>query len=91
MDKYDGKNRRENNEHWRISKSVDLSHLLVTISIVIGGFIYFTEMRKDIDIHAVKITHLADSTDKSLSNIDKRFNKIDEKLDILIERSHSVK
>lgn len=91
MSDWGGEDRRENKESWHLSKSIDLSHLLVTATIVIAGFIYITEMRKDIDINAMQIANNEQRLSESEERIVKRLDTIDTKLDKLIKKVYKAR
>jgi len=43
-------NKRRKEDNWHIGKAIDLSHILTTIVLVIGGSIYIGDMKTDIEV-----------------------------------------
>jgi hypothetical protein len=42
--------KRRNDDTWHVGKSIDVSHILATLVIAVGGFMYVSEMKTDIEV-----------------------------------------
>ena len=73
-------------EHWHLDKKLNVGHLLTTLSLAGALIVWGMNMESRINVHQSEIEsikeHSKESNDRLISAID----KIDNKLDRLIER-----
>ncbi len=88
---YDGENRRK--ESWHLAKEVPLTLIVTVVIQTVGVVWYLAEMKKDIELLKADTAYLhqkntQNSTDlqASMTLMRAQFDKVDAKLDRLIER-----
>ena len=84
---------KEENTHWTIKREVQLGHVISTILLAASVFGYVTSMEKRIAIMEDKMINQKERDDKqdarfgeALGHMNAQIDKIDSKLDRLIER-----
>jgi hypothetical protein len=76
---YDGGERRGG---WAVSRSLNLSHLLVTVSMVLGGISYVSGIDTEVQLLAGKLG----SVEKQLAKEEERTSRAFDELKSLIQR-----
>lgn len=83
---------RRNPEGWHLSKSIDATHLLTTIALVISAFSYVNSFDKRLAESELKISYLKEQqaaqvarTDEKFRDIKSDLKDISKKLDRIIE------
>jgi len=74
---------RDNDAHWSIDKRVNLSHIIATGTMLVSLFVWGNKM--DNRVTALEV-HNQNNT-QSMQILDNRLNRIENKLDRLIEKS----
>lgn len=79
--------------HWTIKREVQLGHVISTLVLAISAFGYITSMEKRIALMEDKVVAQKERDDKqdqryseSIGHMNQQIDKIDSKLDRIIER-----
>jgi hypothetical protein len=72
-------------ESWHLSKTVNISHLVTTVVLVVGMVSYIGDIERDVAIQKVEILNIKKKMDKQISTYDSLFERIDRKLDKMYE------
>jgi hypothetical protein len=75
-----------NSSRWRMDKTVNISHLVVTVGLVVSAvmLMYSAELDKRIAVNTQSITHVKEQREEDGQRIEKRLDSINEKLDKLL-------
>lgn len=96
---HNGQERRAREpEQWHLSKSIQISHIFTTVTVVIGAVLYIADMKQqftvaDTEMKAeIKATNQRISINEASANRDRnemltKFTTIDTKLDVLMQRT----
>ena len=79
MPEYDGPERRGG---WAVSRSLNLSHLLVTVSMIFGGISYVSGIDTEVQLLETKLVALERSVEKGEERTNTAFNE----LKVMIQR-----
>jgi hypothetical protein len=90
---YEGPERREP-EGWHFDKRIPIATLVTMLTLALSGFVYVTNIRKDVDVQAARIDALGKTVDaqevetnRKFEQILQSFRRMDDKLDRIIERT----
>ena len=75
-------------EKWHLSKAISVSHLATTFALILAGVIYITGIEKDVAVLDARLTNLQTQLIQVESENKAMFEKIDNKLDMMIEIIH---
>ena len=75
---------------WHLSKTVNISHLLTTVTLVIGMVIYVGAIKTEVAIHQAQIDNMKETMLTNQQSNHQMFDKIDKKLDRLFDLFHSA-
>jgi len=73
------------NKTWHLSKAISISHLVTTFALILGAVMYITSIERDVAILEVNLQNLQQQIVAMESENKQMFEKIDEKLDIMLE------
>jgi len=73
---------------WQLSKTINISHIIATLSLMIGMVTYIGAIEKQVAVQGVKIHALTNALDLQRKSNTAMFNRIDRKLDRLFEIMH---
>lgn len=73
------------NKTWHLSKAISISHLVTTFALILGAVMYITSIERDVAILEVNLQNLQKQIVSMESENKQMFEKIDEKLDIMLE------
>jgi hypothetical protein len=73
------------NKTWHLSKAISISHLVTTFALILGAVMYITSIERDVAILEVNLQNLQQQIVSMESDNKAMFEKIDEKLDIMLE------
>ena len=73
------------NKTWHLSKAISISHLVTTFALILGAVMYITSIERDVAILEVNLQNLQKQIVAMESENKQMFEKIDEKLDIMLE------
>jgi|TARA_R110002073_G_scaffold299844_2_gene466975 hypothetical protein len=76
------------NDKWHLSKAISLSHLATTFALILAGVIYITGIEKDVAVLQANLTNLQTQIIQIEENHNALFEKIDSKLDMMIDIIH---
>jgi flagellar capping protein FliD len=90
---YEGPERREP-EGWHFDKRIPIATLVTMLTLAISGFVYITNIRKDVDVQGERINAINKTIDQQEAETNRKFEQIlqsfrrmDDKLDRIIERT----
>ena len=75
-------------DKWHLSKAISVSHLATTFALILAGVIYITGIEKDVAVLDARLTNLQTQLIQVESENKAMFEKIDNKLDMMIEIIH---
>jgi|TARA_R110002110_G_scaffold119390_1_gene293932 hypothetical protein len=73
---------------WHLSKAISLSHLATTFALILAGVIYITGIDKDVAVLDARLNNLQTQIIQIEQDNRAMFEKIDNKLDMMIEIIH---
>ena len=76
------------NDKWHLSKAISVSHLATTFALILAGVIYITGIEKDVAVLQANLTNLQTQIIQIEENHNALFEKIDSKLDMMIDIIH---
>lgn len=77
-----------NQDKWHLSKAISLSHLATTFALILAGVIYITGIDKDVAVLEANIHNMQAQIIQIETDNKAMFEKIDSKLDMMIEIIH---
>lgn len=78
----------EQNNAWHLKKEVNLTHIISTAIVTISGFWFVSGIDKRVDLNSVEIVHVKKIREEDKSRSIKEFDKINLKLDRLLEKNN---
>ncbi len=75
--------RKQPEDSWHLSRTVNISHLATTVVLVIGMVSYIGDIEKAVAVQHAEITNIKDKMSAQISSYDSLFERIDSKLDKL--------
>jgi len=78
----------QSDDSWHLSKTVNISHLVTTVVLVVGAIGYIGDIEQDVAILQVEQNNIKSKMVEHKSSYDHMFNRIDEKLDKLFDLFH---
>ncbi len=72
---------------WHLDKRLSIGHIVTTLTVLIGIMLYATDMDKRLSLQEQRLESLNAQYHSREQALNKRLDKIDEKLDRLIERN----
>ena len=73
---------------WQLSKTINISHIIATLSLMVGMVTYIGAIEKQVAVQGVKIHALTSALELQRKSNTAMFNRIDRKLDRLFEVMH---
>jgi hypothetical protein len=70
-------------EHWHISKSVSIGHLITTCAVIVGVIAYMNNVGHAIDVNTIKIQNNKELITTNDKNIFATINRIDKRLETI--------
>ena len=80
----------KNSEHWHLSKSVNLAHIGIVIGLFISGFVYVSDIEKDVALHGQQIAHNTESIKSGKSEMHQITKQINSKLDKIFDMLYEL-
>jgi hypothetical protein len=80
----------KNAEHWHLSKSVNLAHIGIVIGLFISGFVYVSDIEKDVALHGQQIAHNTESIKNGKSEMHQITKQINSKLDKIFDMLYKL-
>lgn len=78
-------NNNLNEEKWHMKKEINVAHIFTTVTFLVFGLLYLSDMDKRISANEITITHIEKQRSEDIERTQKQLEKIDKKLDQLIE------
>ena len=75
-------------EKWHLSRAISISHLATTFALILAGVIYITGIEKDVAVLEANLSNLQTQIIQIETDNKAMFEKIDNKLDMMIEIIH---
>ena len=75
-------------EKWHLSRAISISHLATTFALILAGVIYITGIEKDVAVLEANLANLQTQIIQIETDNKAMFEKIDNKLDMMIEIIH---
>jgi len=75
-------------EKWHVSKAISLSHIATTGVLILSAIVYITGIEKDVAVLQAQQAHIQEQVVQMQNDNKEMFNRIDEKLDKMIEIIH---
>ena len=72
-------------DEWHMSKSFNVTHIITTIMLLLGGVVYVSDIKESVAVHGTKINNLERMIDIKTAQHEEMFKRIDNKLDKLFE------
>tara|TARA_B110000495_G_scaffold51713_1_gene43325 strand:+ start:1182 stop:1442 length:261 start_codon:yes stop_codon:yes gene_type:complete len=76
------------NDKWHLSKAISVSHLATTFALILAGVIYITGIEKDVAVLQANLANLQTQIIQIEQDNKAMFEKIDSKLDMMIDIIH---
>lgn len=76
-------------EPWRIDKTINLTAILTTLMMVCGFIVWYSQINQHLQRHDDEIQTLQDQQKDIRSEMNNRFDKVDDKLDKITQ--HLIK
>tara|TARA_R110002074_G_scaffold2469_7_gene14245 strand:+ start:201 stop:461 length:261 start_codon:yes stop_codon:yes gene_type:complete len=76
------------NDKWHLSKAISVSHLATTFALILAGVIYITGIEKDVAVLQANLANLQTQIIQIEQDNKAMFEKIDNKLDMMIDIIH---
>jgi len=73
---------------WQLSKTINISHIIATLTLMVGMVTYIGQIEQQVAIQGVQIHSLTSALDLQRKSDNAMFNRIDRKLDRLFEIMH---
>ena len=80
----------KNSEHWHLSKSVNLAHIGIVIGLFISGFVYVSDIEKEVALHGQQIAHNTESIKNGKSEMHQITKQINSKLDKIFDMLYKL-
>jgi Uri superfamily endonuclease len=74
-----------NKQHWHLDKKLNIGHLLTTITMVIGMFVYLNNIEQKVAENTSQVAFNKERIEKTDANVEKAVNKIEANLEKIIE------
>lgn len=72
-------------ERWHFSKSVSITHIITTVTIVVAAIVSVSDIKEDVAVQGTKIANMEKTIETRVKEHEEMFSKIDTKLDKLFE------
>ena len=77
-------------ESWHLSRSVNVAHILVVLTLFISGFVYVSNIKEDVALHGQQITHNTESIKDGKSEMHQITKQINTKLDKIFDMLYKL-
>ncbi|KAF7770061.1 hypothetical protein CWB96_01805 [Pseudoalteromonas citrea] len=71
-------------EQWQMKKELNLAHIITTVTLLVSGILYLSDLDKRITTNTQELSHLKQIRNEDQKRIEKRLDSIDKKLDTLL-------
>jgi len=77
-------------ESWHLSRSVNVAHILVVLTLFISGFVYVSNIKEDVALHGQQIAHNSESIKNGKSEMHQITKQINSKLDKIFDMLYKL-
>ena len=77
-------------ESWHLSRSVNVAHILVVLTLFISGFVYVSNIKEDVALHGQQIAHNSESIKSGKSEMHQITKQINNKLDKIFDMLYKL-
>ena len=77
-------------ESWHLSRSVNVAHILVVLTLFISGFVYVSNIKEDVALHEQQIAHNTESIKNGKSEMHQITKQINNKLDKIFDMLYEL-
>jgi len=77
-------------ESWHLSRSVNVAHILVVLTLFISGFVYVSNIKEDVALHGQQIAHNSESIKNGKSEMHQITKQINSKLDKIFDMLYEL-
>lgn len=84
-DTYQGPDRRNQDGHWHLEKTVSVSHIITTVMLCMSGIWFVADQNERIALNSQAIEHNKIAIEQQESRVTKNLDSINTKLDKLHE------
>ena len=77
-------------ESWHLSRSVNVAHILVVLTLFISGFVYVSNIKEDVALHGQQIAHNTESIKSGKSEMHQITKQINTKLDKIFDMLYKL-
>jgi len=77
-------------ESWHLSRSVNVAHILVVLTLFISGFVYVSNIKEDVALHEQQIAHNTESIKSGKSEMHQITKQINTKLDKIFDMLYEL-
>jgi len=77
-------------ESWHLSRSVNVAHILVVLTLFISGFVYVSNIKEDVALHRQQIAHNTESIKSGKSEMHQITKQINTKLDKIFDMLYEL-
>ena len=77
-------------ESWHLSRSVNVAHILVVLTLFISGFVYVSNIKEDVALHEQQIAHNTESIKSGKSEMHQITKQINSKLDKIFDMLYEL-
>ena len=77
-------------ESWHLSRSVNVAHILVVLTLFISGFVYVSNIKEDVALHGQQIAHNTESIKNGKSEMHQITKQINTKLDKIFDMLYEL-
>jgi hypothetical protein len=77
-------------ESWHLSRSVNVAHILVVLTLFISGFVYVSNIKEDVALHEQQIAHNTESIKNGKSEMHQITKQINSKLDKIFDMLYEL-
>jgi len=77
-------------ESWHLSRSVNVAHILVVLTLFISGFVYVSNIKEDVALHGQQIAHNTESIKSGKSEMHQITKQINTKLDKIFDMLYEL-
>lgn len=79
----------QDDQHWHLDKRVNISHIVATVLLVVGGFTMIHQLDARITVNEIRIEEIQRQTLEYQRRSIESMNRIEDKVDRLIERQQA--
>jgi len=77
-------------ESWHLSRSVNVAHILVVLTLFISGFVYVSNIKEEVALHGQQIAHNSESIKSGKSEMHQITKQINSKLDKIFDMLYEL-